>query len=139
MFQNLFYCDDIDHNASLCAWNESGSGSEIRLSGFAAPLVYAFVGTIPNVVLLSGHELRGKELFARKALQLLLIEAGVFCVSLYGVESYKRQPELFIVQAAAIFAVYFLATLISWIGSAYSASKLSRELEEFQKLCAEKE
>ncbi len=106
---------------------------------FAAPLVYAFVGTIPNVVLLSGHELRGKELFARKALQLLLIEAGVFCVSLYGVESYKRQPELFIVQAAAIFAVYFLATLISWIGSAYSAGKLSRELEEFQKLCAEKE
>ena len=50
---------------------------------FTAPLIYALVGTVPNIVLYSKHELKVKELLFRKVLQLLLIEAGVLFVAFY--------------------------------------------------------
>ena len=101
---------------------------------FAAPLVYALVGTVPNLVLYSKRELKVRELLVRKALQLLFIEAGVSFVALYGAVEYWKQPRMIATLLISVFAVYALATLIAWIGNVQSAKILSRELEEFQRI-----
>ncbi|MBR6151067.1 MAG: hypothetical protein IKQ25_07275 [Lachnospiraceae bacterium] len=100
---------------------------------FCAPLVYALVGTVPNLVLYSRRELRVKELLVRKALQLLLIEAGVSFVAFYGTEEQWKQPQMVAILLGSVFLVYALATLISWLIDIKSAKALSLELEEFQK------
>lgn len=101
---------------------------------FSAPLVYALVGTVPNLVLYSKRELRVKELLCRKVLQLLLIEAGVSFVALYGTCEYWKQPVMIATLLGSIFFVYVAATLISWVGNLLSAKALDRELAEFQKM-----
>ena len=101
---------------------------------FSEPLVYALVGTVPNLVMYSKRELKVKELLLRKVLQLLLIEAGVTFVALYGAGEYWRQPHMIATLLGSIFVVYVLATLISWIGNMMSAKALDRELAEFQKM-----
>lgn len=100
---------------------------------FAAPLIYALVGTVPNLVLYSRRELTVKELLIRKALQLLFIEAGVSFVALYGAGEYWKQPKMIAILLGSVFAVYALATLIAWLGNIRSAKALSLELAEFQK------
>jgi hypothetical protein len=75
-----------------------------------------------------------KELLLRKVLQLLLIEAGVTFVALYGAGEYWRQPRMIATLLISIFVVYVAATLISWVGNMLSAKALDRELTEFQKM-----
>ena len=102
-------------------------------AAFAAPLIYALVGTVPNLVLYSKRELKVKELLFRKVLQLLLIEAGVLFVAFYGANaSWKNSSTLFIL-VISVFGVYAAGTLIAWIGDTISAKNLTKELLEFQK------
>lgn len=99
---------------------------------FSAPLVYGLAGTLPNLVLYSRHELKIGELLVRKVLQLLLIEAGVFFVALYGSQSYWQRPGMLLVLGGSVLAVYIVANLFSWLADVRSARILSRELMTLQ-------
>lgn len=103
-------------------------------SAFAAPLVYALVGTVPNLVLYSRRELKVKELFFRKVLQLVLIEAGVLFVALYGSNKNWLDSRTILILAVSVFGVFAAGTLIAWIGELISAKTLTKELLEFQKI-----
>ncbi|MBQ3905999.1 MAG: hypothetical protein II743_04450 [Lachnospiraceae bacterium] len=109
-------------------------GQTFSYQAFAAPILYALVGTVPNLVLYSKRELKVRELFVRKILQLLLIEIGVSFVALYGASEEWKQPRMVAVLLISVFIIYVLATLIAWIGDVQSAKALSRELEEFQRV-----
>ena len=100
---------------------------------FMAPLVNGFVGTIPNFVLYSKRELKVKELFVRKILQLLLIEAGILFIALYGSKGSWMDPLIIGVLAGCVFAVFVIGTLISWLVDLISAKSLMEGLREFQK------
>ena len=101
---------------------------------FAAPLIYALVGTVPNLVLYSKRELKVKELLVRKVLQLLLIEAGVLFVAFYGANESWKETYIFVIFVVSVFGVYVAGTLIAWIGDYLSAKSLTKELLEFQKM-----
>ena len=103
-------------------------------SAFAAPLVYALVGTVPNLVLYSRRELKVRELFFRKVLQLVLIEAGVLFVALYGSNKNWLDSRTILILAVSVFGVFAAGTLIAWIGELISAKTLTKELLEFQKI-----
>ena len=109
-------------------------GQTFSYQAFAAPILYALVGTVPNLVLYSKRELKVWELLVRKILQLLLIEIGVSFVALYGAGEEWKQPRMVAVLLISVFVIYVLATLIAWIGDVQSAKALSRELEEFQRI-----
>ena len=104
---------------------------------FWAPLIYAAVGTIPNLVLYSKRELTVKELLFRKLLQLILIEAGIFFVAFFGVSVEWRQPRLILALGGSVLVVYLLATLIAWIENLLSAKAISAELLLFQQKYSE--
>ena len=101
---------------------------------FAAPLIYALVGTVPNLVLYSKRELKVKELLVRKVLQLLLIEAGVLFVAFYGANESWKETYIVVIFVVSVFGVYVAGTLIAWIGDYLSAKSLTKELLEFQKM-----
>lgn len=103
-------------------------------SAFAAPLVYALVGTVPNLVLYSKRELTVKELLVRKVLQLLLIEAGVLFVAFYGANEMWKETRVVVIFVVSVFGVYVVGTLIAWIGDLISAKSLTKELKEFQRI-----
>lgn len=103
-------------------------------SAFSAPLIYALVGTIPNLVLYSKRELKVKELLVRKVLQLLLIEAGVLFVAFYGVNDNWKETRTVLILVFSVFAVYVVGTLIAWVGELISARSLTKELLEFQRI-----
>lgn len=103
-------------------------------SAFAAPLIYALVGTVPNLVLYSKRELKVKELIIRKVLQLLLIEAGILFIFLYDANENWKETRVILILAVSVFVVYMAGTLIAWAGNYLSAKSLTRELLEFQKM-----
>ena len=72
---------------------------------FAAPLINGLVGTIPNFVLYSKRELKVKELLVRKALQLVLIEAGVLLVAWYYSGGTRLDSRIVGILAKAAFSV----------------------------------
>ena len=100
---------------------------------FAAPLIDGFVGTVPNFVLYSKRELKVKELLVRKVAQLILIEAAVLFLSLYGADQSWREPRIVGILIGSVFTVYVVGTLISWIVDLLSAKSLTKELQEFQR------
>ena len=100
---------------------------------FSVPLIYALVGTVPNIVLYSKRELKVKELLVRKVLQLILIEAGVLFVALYGTNVDGWDPRFLLILAGSVFVVFVVGTLIAWIGDLMSAKSLTKDLLEFQR------
>ena len=102
-------------------------------AAFSAPLIYALVGTVPNVVLYSQRELKVKELLVRKAFQLILIEAGVLFVALYFANDDWKEPSFILILAGSVLVVYVVGTLIAWIGDLMSAKSLTKDLLEFQR------
>ena len=100
---------------------------------FTAPLIYALVGTVPNIVLYSKRELKVKELLVRKVLQLILIEVGVLFVALYGASDDWWDSSFLLILAGSVLVVYVVGTLIAWIGDLMSAKSLTKDLLEFQR------
>ena len=100
---------------------------------FTAPLIYALVGTVPNIVLYSKRELKVKELLVRKVLQLILIEVGVLFVALYGTSDDWWDSSFLLILAGSVLVVYVVGTVIAWVGELMSAKSLTNDLLEFQR------
>lgn len=100
---------------------------------FIMPLIYAFAGVLPQLVMYANHELSVKEVVVRKILQLVLVE-----ILLNGIILGKQifdvmYRDVVITISISIVFVFIFANVISWLMDSASARRLTKELEEFQK------
>lgn len=100
--------------------------------GLIIPVIYGLAGTLPNLVLYSGRELKVGELVVRKILQFILTEACVMFVMFFNTSKEDRPLWLIGAVAICIFIVYVLATLSDWLLNALSAKQLTEDLKTFQ-------
>lgn len=100
---------------------------------FAAPLIYGGCGVLPNAVMYTRRELTIKELLARKAIQLILIEGIVLSVAFWNTDICSGQSDIVIGMGVCILLIYVLAHVIDWLQAYISAKRLTEELMNLQK------
>lgn len=101
--------------------------------GFAAPLIYAAYGTLPNIVMFSKKELSVKEFLIRKAIQFILIEVIVLAVALPGTATSPYNVEIAIALAISVFVIFILSHLFDWFQNSMSARRMTEDLLAFQR------
>ena len=106
--------------------------AQFGYEAFAVPLIYGFVGTLPNVVMYSRRELKVGELIVRKVIQVILIEVLVLFVAFYDTAEQMIKQEMITSTAVSIFVVYVLATLFDWLQNYLAAKQITEELQRFQ-------
>ena len=100
--------------------------------GFIVPVIYGLAGTLPNLVMYSGRELKVGELMVRKVFHFVLTEASVLLVIFYNSPEEARPLWLIRAVAICIFIIYVLATLFDWLQNYLSAKQLTEDLKIFQ-------
>ena len=106
--------------------------AQFGYEAFAVPLIYGFVGTLPNVVMYSRRELKIGELIVRKVIQIILIEVLVLFVAFYDTAEQMIEQEIITSTAVSIFVIYVLATLFDWLQNYLAAKQITEELQRFQ-------
>lgn len=99
---------------------------------FIVPVIYGLAGTLPNVVLYSGRELKIKELMVRKVIQVILTEAFVLFTAFSGAESKEVDAEIIASTAVSILVIFVIATLLDWLQNFLAAKQMTEELKKFQ-------
>lgn len=100
--------------------------------GFIIPVIYGLAGTLPNLVMYSGRELKVGELIVRKILQLLFTELCVLFVMFYDSAESDRPLWFIGTVALSILIIFVLATLSDWLQNWLSAKQLTEDLKIFQ-------
>ena len=99
---------------------------------FGMPLLYAFYGTIPNIVMYAKKEFTLKQFLVRKAIQLVLVEIIIITVAIPDEIMETGNTEVVVLLAISIFLVYILTHLIEWFQNYTMAKKMTEELLLFQ-------
>lgn len=132
MFRTYFVLVTLINVVIFVSGSIAQPDSRFGYSVFIFPLIYAFAGLLPEVVMYSRHELSIKEMLLRKFFQLLLIELLVNGIIL-GENALRPEYTTFLKAVSiSVVVVFVLANIISWIMDSVSAKKLTRELAEFQ-------
>ena len=107
---------------------------EVRFGyeAFRAPLIYAFYGTLPNIVMYAKKELTVKQFLIRKIVQLVLVEIIVITVAIPVEIMVEGNIKLVISLAISILVVYILTHSIEWFQNYTMAKKMTEELLTFQ-------
>lgn len=108
----------------MCIYPEEPIGYK----AYAAPLIYAACGLLPNLLMYSKRELSTKELCVRKVLQLVLVEVLVLAVAFCESDEQVRKSPLVFHVGVGIFVVFVLCHVVSWIQGCLSAKKLTKAL-----------
>lgn len=108
----------------MCIYPEEAIGYK----AYAAPLVYAACGLLPNLLMYSKRELSIKEFCVRKVLQLVLVEVLVLTVAFYESDEQVRTSPLVFNVGMGIFIVFVLCHVVSWLQGCLSAKKLTEAL-----------
>ncbi len=106
--------------------------AQFGYEAFAVPLIYGFVGTLPNVVMYSKRELKIGELIVRKVIQIVLIEIMVLFVAFYDAGEHMIKQEIIASTAVSILVIYVLATFFDWLQNYLAAKQITEELQRFQ-------
>lgn len=106
--------------------------AQFGYEAFAVPLIYGFVGTLPNVVMYSRRELKIGELIVRKVIQIILIEVLVLFVAFYDTAEQMIEQEIITSTAVSILVIYVLATFFDWLQNYLAAKQITEELQRFQ-------
>ena len=107
---------------------------EVRFGyeAFGNPLIYAFYGTFPNIVMYAKKELTVKQFLIRKIIQLVLVEIIVITVAIPVEIMVEGNIKLVISLAISILVVYILTHSIEWFQNYTMAKKMTEELLTFQ-------
>ena len=100
---------------------------------FGIPLLYAALGTIPNVIMYSKKELTIKQFLIRKVIQLVLIEVIIIAVALPAEVIDEGKTDLVMSLAISIFVVFILTHLIEWFQNYVAAKQMTENLMSFQR------
>lgn len=100
---------------------------------FLAPLIYAACSMIPILLTYSAKELSVKQMIFRQALKVFAIEVIILGVGLSGTTELADQPLLVVSLALAVFLIFVLVTIISWVLDLNQARQMNMDLENYKK------
>ena len=103
-------------------------------SSMLSPLIYAACCVIPTFVTWSKRELKPKEMMARMALELLLIEAVMLGLAFSSPAIDTGRASVVLTIAGSVLVIYVLARVFSWLRDTAEAKRLKSELLQFQQL-----
>ena len=109
--------------------------------GYAAmmtPLRYAACCVLPTFVTYSRRELKKKELIARMALELVLIEAVMLFFAFSSPVIDTTRISVVLVIAGSVLIIYVMARLFSWLRESAEARVLNEDLRRFRQLHGQK-
>lgn len=109
--------------------------------GYAAmltPLRYAACCVLPTFATYSRRELKKKELIARMALELVLIEAVMLFFAFSSPVIDTTRISVVIVIAGSVLIIYVMARLFSWFRESAEARVLNDDLQRFRQLHGQK-
>lgn len=132
MFRNYFVLVTLINAVIFVSGSIAQPDARFGYSVFIMPLIYAFVGILPQAVMYSKRELSMKEIVIRKIFQLFLIEFMVIGIIL-GEDALRPEYTDFLKTISlCVVLVYVISHIIIWIMDSASARMLTRELEKFQ-------
>lgn len=105
---------------------------------FLSPLVYAAIALVPMICMYSKKELTLKQHIVKEIFQLLAIEAVLI---FFGLGTENLVPENFALTASfalAVFVIYVLVIIITWLLDLKQAKLINSELKNFQSRFSEK-
>lgn len=105
---------------------------------FLSPLVYAAIALIPMLLMYSKKELTFKQYVLREVFQFLAIEAVLI---FFGLGTECLIPENFALTASfafAVFIIYVLVIIITWLLDLKQAKLINSELKDFQSRFSDK-
>lgn len=100
---------------------------------FLAPLIYAACSMIPILLTYSAKELSVKQMIFRQALKVFAIEVIILGIGLSGTTELADQPLLVVSLALAVFLIFVLVTIISWVLDLNQARQMNMDLENYKK------
>ena len=109
--------------------------------GYAAmmtPLRYAACCVLPTFVTYSRRELKKKELIARMALELVLIEAVMLFFAFTSPVIDTNRISVVLVIAGSVLIIYIMARLFSWLRESAEARVLNEDLRRFRQMHGQK-
>ena len=109
--------------------------------GYAAmltPLRYAACCVLRTFATYSQRELKKKELIARMALELVLIEAVMLFFAFTSPVIDTNRVSVVLVIAGSVLIIYIMARLFSWLRESAEARVLNEDLRRFRQLHGQK-
>ena len=97
------------------------------------PIKYAALCMLPTFVTYSRRELSIKALLLRKALMLILLEAGMLLILCTSVPFDESRIDAVLVIAGVVLVIFLLVQLFLWLKDSAEAKRLTQDLESFQK------
>ena len=98
------------------------------------PMCLAALCVVPTLVTYSRRELSPREMKARMALELALIEAVVLGIAFASPVIDTVQAPVVLAIAGSVLGIYVLVRLFSWLRDSAQARELNAELARFQQL-----
>ena len=102
------------------------------------PLRYAASCVLPTFVTFSRRELKKKELIARMALELVLIEAVMLFFAFTSPVIDTNRISVVLVIAGSVLIIYIIARLFSWLRESAEARVLNEDLRRFRQMHGQK-
>lgn len=104
---------------------------------FFSPPIFGLLASFLGVVTYSRKELTFKQVVARRALYLLLLEVMVFALN-YWNGAYTSGAAVAVAVAASVLVIFITVNLVLWLNDSRSAREFNRELAEFRRRETEK-
>ena len=108
---------------------EPGETLHGRYTDLLTPLWIAALCILPTVVTYSRKKLTLKQMLIRHAIQLVLIEGVMFVIAF---ANGLIDPNVMIMIAVAVFAIYCLSILMIWLGQLRESKKMTEQLIKLQ-------
>ena len=113
-------------------------GSAFGYAAMMTPLRYAACCVLPTFATYSRRELKKKELIARMALELVLIEAVMLFIAFTSPVIDTDRVSVVLVIAGSVLIIYIMARLFSWLRESAEARVLNDDLQRFRQLHGQK-
>lgn len=102
------------------------------------PLRYAACCVLPTFATYSRRELKKKELIARMALELILIEAVMLFFAFTSPAIDTTRISVVLVITGSVLIIYVMARLFSWLRESAEAKVMNEDLLRFRQLHGQK-
>lgn len=99
---------------------------------FLTPLVYAAFSMIPVIFTYSKKEISTKRMFFRLILNLIAIEGIMIGIGITGSEGSEKQSMIIVSFALAVFVIFVLVMVISWVLDLRQAKQMNMDLENYK-------
>lgn len=100
---------------------------------FFSPLFFAALGILPSMVMYSDKELSDRQIWVRKGIQIILIEAEVMTTAVLSPAIHTEDPRITAGLLVSVLVIYVITDVIRTLNDHLSAKKMTQDLIRFQK------